>query len=180
VREEALTAYCKIRGIEAEKRCLALVNDPDVGVQKRAIQCLATMRSRQGLDMFVSMLKRMEDAPDAKNEQLEARLFSALGFYENVERAVVGSVEDFLLERLERHLGGSALRFLKKRKDSLSDDSVAAICDTLGKIGSSKSGVALEKLAKQDGSWKEYTEGPLARIAERAAQQADGKASQPH
>jgi hypothetical protein len=180
VREEALTAYCKIRGIEAEKRCLGLLNDLDVGVQKRAIQCLATMRSRQGLDMFVAMLKRIEDAPDAKDEQLEARLFSALGFYENVERAVVSSVEDFLLKRLERHLGGSSLKFLKKKKDGLSDDAVVAICDTLGKIGSSKSRVALERLGKQDGGWKKYTEEPLARIAERAAQQLDGNASQPH
>jgi hypothetical protein len=179
VREEALTAYCKIRGIEAEKRCLVLLNDPEVGVQKRAIQCLATMRSRQGLDMFVSMLKQMADVPDGKNEQLEARLFSALGFYENIERAVVGSVEDFLLEHLERHLGGSALRFLKKKKDSLSDDAVAAICDALGKIGSSKACATLQKLGKQDSSWRAQTEGALARIAERAAPQADGKASQP-
>jgi len=180
VREEALTAYCKIRGLEAEKRCLALLNDPDVGVQKRAVQCLATMRSRQGLDMFVSILKRMEDTPDGKNEQLEARLFSALGFYENIERAVLTAVEDLLLERLERHLGGGGLKFLKKKKDSLSDDAIVAICDTLGKIGSSRSGAALEKLGKQDSSWREHTEGPLARIAERAAQQATDNTTQPH
>jgi hypothetical protein len=180
VREEALTAYCKIRGLEAEKRCLALLNDPDVGVQKRAIQCLATMRSRQGLDMFVSMLKRMEEAPDSKNEQLEARLFSALGFYENIERTVLSSVEDLLLERLERHLGGGGLKFLKKKKDSLNDDAIVAICDSLGKIGSSKSCAALEKLGKQDGSWKEHTDEPLARIAERAALQTSDNTSQPH
>jgi hypothetical protein len=180
VREEALGAYCRIRGVEAEKLCLALLNDPDTGVQKKAIQCLATMRSRQGLDIFVSMLKRMGDETDGKNEQLEARLFSALGFYENIERVVLSSVEDLLLERLERHLGGSGLKFLKKKKDSLSDDAIVAICDTLGKIGSGKSGAALEKLGKQDGSWKEHTEKPLARITERGAHQTNGNASRPH
>jgi hypothetical protein len=180
VREEALAAYCKIRGLEAEKHCLALLHDPDVGVKKRAIQCLATMRSRHGLDLFVSMLRRREERPEGKAEFLETRLFSALGFYENVERAVLSSVEDLLVELLERHLAGGGLKFLKKKKDSLSDDAIVAICDTLGKIGSTNSCAALEKLGKQDGSWKEHTEGPLAKIAERAAQQAQGNASQPH
>jgi len=180
VREEALAAYCKIRGLEAEKHCLTLLHDPDVGVQKRAVQCLATMRSRHGLDLFVSMLKQREERPDGKSEFLETRLFSALGFYENVERAVLSSVENLLLERLERHLAGSGLKFLKKKKDSLSDDAIVAICDTLGKIGSTKSCTALEKLGKQDGSWKKHTEGPLAKIAERAAPQTGDTALQPH
>ena len=182
VREEALGAYCRIRGVEAEKLCLALLNDPDVGVQKRAIQCLATMRSRHGLDIFVAMLKRMEDATDGKNEQLEARLFRALGFYENIERAIVDSLEDLLLGRLVRHLsfGSSTLNFLKKKEESLSDEAIAAICETLGKIGSAKSRATLEKLGKGDSARREKAEAAMARIAERLAQQAQGEASSPH
>ncbi|MGE5311220.1 MAG: HEAT repeat domain-containing protein [Nitrospirota bacterium] len=182
VREEALGAYCRIRGVEAEKLCLALLNDPDVGVQKRAIQCLATMRSRHGLDIFVAMLKRMEAAADGKNEQLEARLFRALGFYENIERAIVDSLEDLLLGRLVRHLsfGSSTLNFLKKKEESLSDEAIAAICETLGKIGSAKSRATLEKLGKGDGARREKAEAAMARIAERLAQQAQGEASSPH
>ncbi|HVO84002.1 MAG TPA: HEAT repeat domain-containing protein [Syntrophobacteria bacterium] len=182
VREEALGAYCRIRGVEAEKLCLALLNDPDAGVQKKAIQCLATMRSRQGLDIFVAMLKRMDDATDGKNEQLEARLFSALGFYENIERAIVDSLEDILLGRLVRHLsfGSSTLNFLKKKKETLSDEAVAAICETLGKIGSAKSRATLEKLGKGDSARRAKAEAAMARIAERAAQLTSGNATQPH
>jgi HEAT repeat protein len=168
--------------VEAEKLCLALLNDPDAGVQKKAIQCLATMRSRQGLDIFVAMLKRMDDATDGKNEQLEARLFSALGFYENIERAIVDSLEDILLGRLVRHLsfGSSTLNFLKKKKETLSDEAVAAICDTLGKIGSAKSRATLEKLGKGDSARRAKAEAAMARIAERAAQLTSGNATQPH
>lgn len=182
VREEALGAYCRIRGVEAEKLCLVLLNDPDTGVQKKAIQCLATMRSRQALDIFVAMLKRMEDAIDEKNEQLEARLFSALGFYENVERAIVDSLEDTLLGRLVRHLsfGSSTLNFLKKKKETLSDEAIAAICDTLGKIGSAKSRATLEKIGKGNSARREKAEAALARIAERVAQQTGGNALQHH
>jgi hypothetical protein len=182
VREEALGAYCRIRGVEAEKLCLALLNDPDLAVQKKAIQCLAAMRSRQALDIFVGMLKRMEDAADGKNEQVETRLFSALGFYENLERAVVDSLENLLLGRLDRHLsfGSSTLGFLKKKKESLSEEAIAAICETLGKIGSAKSRATLQKLAKGDSARKEKAEAALARIAERGLRQNDGSTPQHH
>ena len=174
VRQEALSAYCRIRGVEAEKLCLVLLNDPDPGVQKKAIQGLATMRSRQALDIFVAMLKGMEDAADGKNEQLETRLFSALGFYESIERAVVDSLEDLLLGRLDRHLsfGSSTLNLFKRQKESLSDESIAAICESLGKIGSVKSRATLQKLGKGGGARREKAEAALARIAERATQQS--------
>jgi hypothetical protein len=182
VREEALGAYCRIRGVEAEKLCLALLNDPDLGVQKRAIQCLATMRSRHGLDIFVAMLKKMEDATDGKNEQLEARLFRALGFYENIERAIVDSLEDLLLGRLVRHLsfGSSTLSFLKRKEGNLSGEAIAAICETLGKIGSAKSRATLQKLGKGDSALREKAEAALGRIAERVALQTSDIATQPH
>ncbi len=182
VREETLGAYCRIRGVEAEKLCLALLNDPDPGVQKKAIQCLATMRSRQALDIFVAMLKRMEDAADGKNEQLETRLFSALGFYENIERAVVDALEDLVLGRLDRHLsfGLSTLNLLKRKKETLSDEAIAAICETLGKIGSAKSRATLQKLGKGGSTRKEKAEAAMARIDERATQQSRATALQHH
>ena len=170
VREEALTAYCKTRGIEAEKLCLILLHDSDVGVQKRAIQCLATMRSRQALDIFVVTLKKMEEAPDEKNDQMEVSLFAALGFYENVERAVGSSLEDMLLGRLDHHLGLTSPDLPERKKEGLSPDAITAICDTLGRIGTAKSCPILQKLGHQDGSWKEHAESALARIAERGRQ----------
>jgi len=180
VREEALTAYCKTRGIEAEKLCLTLLHDPDAGVQKRAIQCLATMRSRQALDIFVAMLKKIEEAPDERNDQMDVPLFGALGFYENVERSVVISLEEMLLRRLDQHLRPTSPNLLERKKEGLSPDAITAICDTLGRIGTTKSCPILQELGDQDGSGKEHARSALARIAERGLQASRASAPPPH
>ena len=62
------------------------------------------------------------------------------------------------------------LKFLKKKKDVLNEGTVAAIVETLGKIGTEKSRSILEKLEKQDRiMWKSKAGEAIKRIDERAS-----------
>jgi HEAT repeat protein len=170
LREEALGIYYKVMGGKGEELYLDLLNDTDIGVQKRAIQCLGGIKSEIALEKFLEILKKAEDVPSDKDLQIESYLFSALGFYGNVPLPEIGSLEDFLLGTLDRRLslGSLPLKFLKKKKKPLSEGAVAAMCETLGKVGTDKSRAILRKLEKQkDRRWKNAAEEALVKIAER-------------
>jgi len=168
LREEALGIYYKIMGGDGEKLYLDLLNDTDIGVQKRAIKCLSGIKSNIGLEKFLEILNKAEDFPSDKDLKMEASLFSALGFYGNVEMPEIVSLEDFLIETLDRRLSLGPLKFLKKKRRPLSEGSIAAICETLGKIGTDKSYAILQKLEKQkDRLWTNAAEEALVKISER-------------
>jgi hypothetical protein len=168
LREEALEIYYKIMGGGEEKLYLDLLNDTDVGVQRRAVRCLSGIKSRTGLEKFLEILHKAEDLPSDKDLQMEAPLFSALGFYGDSDMPEIESLEDFLIETLDRRLSLGPLRFLKKKKRPLSEGSIAAICETLGKIGTRKSDAILKKLQKhKDRLWTNTAEEALIKISER-------------
>ena len=169
IREEALWAYYSLMGEEGEKVYLALLSDVDIAVQKRAIQCLSRMKSETALGQFLEILKDLGDAPSEKGQQLVPTLFSALGFYGNLERPGEGPLEDFLLDTLESQVSLGPLKFLKKKRSVLSEGAVAAICETLGKIGTDKSRPVLEKFEKQDNMmWKNKAAEALKEMDRRA------------
>jgi len=66
LRAEALGVYYKIMGGEGEELYLGLLNDSDIGVQKRAIQCLARIKSETALQKFLEMFKKAEAVPSEK------------------------------------------------------------------------------------------------------------------
>lgn len=168
VREEALGAWYKIVEEKGEGVYLALLNDAEVGMQKEAIQCLGKIKSSAGLEKFLSILDGLKDAPSDKKQQIAPTLFSALAFYGNVEGPRGGSLEDFLLDTLEGQVSLGPLKFLKKKKSVLSEGAIAAICETLGKIGTIKSRPILQKLEKQDNLvWKNKAREALRTIIER-------------
>ena len=169
LREEALWAYYSLMGEEGEGLYLALLSDVDIAVQKKAIQCLSRMKSETALDRFLEILKDLGDAPLEKGQQVISSLFSALAFYGNIERPDEGSLEDFLLDTLERQVSLGPLKFLKKKRSVLSEGAVAAICETLGKIGTDKSRPVLEKFEKQDNMmWKNKAGEALKEMDKRA------------
>jgi len=168
LREEALWVYYKLIGGEGENLYLGLLNDPDVRVQKLSIQVLGRIKSETALQKFLELLQKAEDAPSDITQQIEPRLFGALGSYGNIELPEIGSLEDFLLETLDRRVGLGRLKFLKKRENPLSDAAVGTICETLGTIGTNKSRSALQKLEKQEESlFRQKAEEALKKIAER-------------
>ncbi len=174
LRAEALWVHCRILGSGGEKVYLRLLGDSDLGVRKKAIQCLGRIKSETALTKFFEMLEKLEESPSERNQELETYLFGALGFYGNLERPGMGILEDFLLETLDRRVSLGALTFLKKKKNPLSEEGVAAICDTLGKIGTDKSNAILQKLEKQhDTLWSKKATEALKRIAEREGGQAE-------
>jgi len=170
LREEALWSYYRLMGAKGEKIYLALLSDVDIAVQKKAIQCLGRMKSEVALERFLEILKELGNAPSGEAPQIVSALFGALAFYGNVERPGEGSLEDFLLETLEHHVSLGPLKFLKKKKDVLSESAVAAIVETLGKIGTKKSRSILEKLEKQDNLiWQGKAGEAIRRIDQRAS-----------
>lgn len=170
LREEALWSYYRLMGAKGEKVYLALLSDVDIAVQKKAIQCLGRIKSEVALERFLEFLRELENSPSDKSQQIASALFSALAFYGNVEHLGDGSLEDFLLETLERQVSLGPLKFLKKKKDILNEGSVAAIIETLGKIGTEKSRPILEKLEKQDRiMWKSKAGEAIKRIDERTS-----------
>jgi len=139
-----------------------------IDVQKEAIHCLARVKSTTGLGKFLEMLKNLEDSPSAKTERLEACLFGALGFYGNLELPGQGSLEDFLLATINRQLSIGLLKFSTVKGKAIKAETIAAICEALGNVGTSKSRKILQKLNKQkDSLWQNKAQEALTRIAER-------------
>ena len=133
-----------------------------------AVQVLGRIKSETALQKFLELLQKAEDSPSDSTQQIEPRLFGALGSYGNIELPEIGSIEDFLLDTLDRRGGLGRLKFLKKKKIPLSEAAVGAICETLGTIGTDKSRSVLQKLEKQEESlFREKAGEALGKIAER-------------
>ncbi len=168
IRVEALRVYSRIQGAQGKVLYFDLLNDSDIGVQKEAILCLARVKSETALERFREMLERSEDSPLDKKGQLEACLFRALGFYGNLELPGEGSLEDFLLATINRQLSIGRLAFSTVKVKAIKAETIAAICEALGNIGTSKSRKTLQKLNKQkDSLWQNKAQEALTKIAER-------------
>jgi HEAT repeat protein len=168
IRGEALAVYYKIMGGGGEALYMDSLEDANVGVQKKAIQYLGEIKSATALEKLLEMRKQAEDSPSDRNSQIEASLFRTLGFYGNIELPGIGLLEDFLLDILDRRLNLGALKFIKKKKNPLSDGAVGVICETLGEIGTDKSSEILQKLEKQeDKEWNSKAKEALIMIVER-------------
>lgn len=168
IRAEALRVYYRVKGAEGKVLYLDLLNDSDVNVQKEAIECLARVKSGTALGKFMEMLKNSDDIPSDKRVQIEACLYRSMGFYGNLERPDIGTLEDFLLATLDSKVGSGTLRWTTIRKKAIQPEVIAAICEALGKIGTRRSRGVLQKLKKQkDSAWQNKAEEALAKIAER-------------
>ncbi len=172
VREEALWVYYKINGKKGEALYFGRLNDTDIGVRKKTIQCLGRIKSQPALRKFVEMLRETEDAPSEEQKAVAASIYRVLALYGNIELAEIGTLENLLLGTLERHLNRGPLKFIQKKKSILSDEAVASICETLGKIGTEKSHGILLKLKKQkDSPWGSKAEEAIRKIAEGEAKE---------
>ncbi|MDP2971528.1 MAG: hypothetical protein Q8P64_20320, partial [Deltaproteobacteria bacterium] len=150
LREQAIHTLCQVGGPEGEQIYLSSLNDPDIEVRKRAVWCLGMVKSAQGLGKMVEMLKELSATPSPQSDKLETQIYLAFGLSGNI--AMEGRTsEQILIEVLEKRGIKGLLSFLQK--NPLTDASLSAICDTLGKIGTGESIKALTRLEKsQKGS----------------------------
>ena len=145
LKEQALHTLCQVGGSDGEGIFFASLSDPDLDVQKRAIWCLGMIKSSKGIGKMMDMLKKMSIAPSPRLDQLETQIYHAFGTSGNL--TVEGkTLEQILIEVLEK-------RGFKKwwdpfQKDLLTDKSLGAIIDALGKIGTKESAQTLNKLEK--------------------------------
>jgi HEAT repeat protein len=168
VRVETLRVFFRIKGAEGKSLYLDLFNDPDIDVQQEAIHCLARVKSKTALGKFIEMLKNSEDSASAKTERLEACLYRALGSYGNLELPGEGSLEDFLLATIKRQLSIGRLSFSTVKGKAIKPETIAAICEALGNVGTRKSRKILQKLNKQkDSLWQDKAQKALTKIAKR-------------
>ena len=145
LKEQALHTLCQVGGSEGEEIFLANLSDLDLDVQKRAIWCLGMIKSTRGVEKMMGKLKQISTTPSPHMDQLETQIYYAFGTSGNL--TVEGkTLEQILLETLEK-------RGLKKwwdpfQKNFLTDRSLGAIFDALGKIGTKESANVLNKLEK--------------------------------
>ena len=145
LKEQALHTLCQVGGPEGEEIFLSSLSDPDLDVRKRAIWCLGMIKSSRGVEKMIEMLKQIAITPSPPLEKLETQIYYAFGFLGNL--VMEGkALEQILLETIEKRGLKGLLGFLQK--NPLSDASLMAICDTLGKVGTQESVKVLTKLEK--------------------------------
>jgi HEAT repeat protein len=166
LREQAIYTLCQIGGIEGEEIFLTSLNDPEFDVQKRAVWCLGMIKSQKGIERMTEILQKISTAPSPQMTQLETQIYHAFGISGNLvieER----TLEEILLEILEAR--GMKRWWGVFQKSSLTDSSLGAICNTLGKIGTEKSIKFLNKLEKSsEASLIPKVKEALKRIEERS------------
>jgi HEAT repeat protein len=165
LREQAIHTLCQVGGPEGEQIYLSSLNDPDIDVRKRAVWCLGMVKSARGLGKMVEMLKELSETPSPQSDKLETHIYLAFGLSGNI--AMEGRTsEQILIEVLEKRGIKGLLGFLQK--NPLTDASLSAICDTLGKIGTGESIKALTRLEKsQKGSLAPKIREAIKKIEDR-------------
>jgi len=165
LREEALHTLCKIGGTEGEDIFLSALGDPDFEVQKRAVWCLATIKSSKGVERMLEMLRQISTTPTPQADQLETQIYYAFGLSGNL--TIEGkTLEQILLEVLEKR--GMKQWWGIFDKKPLADSSLVAIVDALGRIGSEESIKTLKKLQKaREGEWLPKVKAALRKIEDR-------------
>jgi len=166
LRVQALHTLCLITAREGEEVFLAGLRDPHIEVRKMAVWCLGMIRSEQGLEKMVQMLKQINASPSPQMDQIETQIYHAFGTLGNLQ--VAGETpEEILLEILEK-------RGIKRwgglfQKNPLTDSALGAICDALGKMGTERAIRTLNELKKSlDGHWIPKVGEVLKKIEERA------------
>jgi len=152
LREQALHGLCQIGGAEGEEIFLSSLEDTNLEVQKKAAWCLGMVKSVRGAGKILGILDQITAAPSPQTEQLETQIYHSLGLFGNL---TIGgrTIEQILLEVLNKR--GFKQLWGLFRKNPLSEPSLVAISDALGKIGTRNSIKTLNKLARSH-------EGPLA------------------
>jgi hypothetical protein len=167
LKEQALHTLCQVGGSEGEEIFLSSLPDPDLDIQKRAVWCLGMIKSTKGIEKMMGILKQISTTPSLRLDKLETQIYYAFGLSGNL--TIEGkTLEQILIEAVEKRGIKGLLGFLQK--NPLSDASLMAICDTLGKVGTNESVKVLTKLEKSvKGPLIPKVKEALKKIGERTA-----------
>ena len=165
LREQALHTLGQMGGSKGEEIFLSSLNDPDSEVRKRAIWCLGMIKSANGISRMLEILKQISTTPSPQMDQLETQIYYAFGTSGNL--TIEGKTsEQILIEILEKRGIRHWLGLFQK--NPVTDASLVAICDALGKIGTKESIKVLTKLEKsREGPWLPKLREALKKIEER-------------
>jgi len=166
-REEASWSLCRLLGAGEEETFLRLLEDQDLGVQKRALRCLRTVKSPRAFERVVGLLARAEQQPALR--PLEPHLISSLKELAAVASSRGGDSERYLIERLRRAQAHGLRALLQRVQQPVDEESMLAVCDALGFVGTEPSRQLLAELAKNlSVTGRRRVEQAAARIAGRA------------
>jgi hypothetical protein len=167
LKEQALHTLCQVGGSGGEEIFLSSLSDPDLDIQKRAVWCLGMIKSTKGIEKMMGILKQISTTPSLQLDKLETQIYYAFGLSGNL--TIEGkTLEQILIEAVEKRGIKGLLGFLQK--NPLSDASLMAICDTLGKVGTNESVKVLTKLEKSvKGPLIPKVKEALKKIGERTA-----------
>jgi HEAT repeat protein len=165
LREQSLHTFAQVGGSEGEDIFLSSLNDPDLEVRKRAIWCLGMIKSGKGIERMMEILKQISTVPSPETDQLETQIYHAFGTSGNL--TIEGkTLEQILLGILQKR--GIRHWFGLFQKNLLTDSSLGAICESLGKIGTKESVKVLNKLEKsRQGPWLPKLRESLKKIENR-------------
>jgi hypothetical protein len=166
LREQALhTAYLN-GGSEEEDLFVSGLSDPDLQVQKRAVWCLGMIKSARGIEEMMGILNQLSTIPSPGTDQLETQIYQAFGNSGNL------TIQGRTLERVLLEIVGK--RGMRRwgglfQKNLLTDESLGALCEALGKIGTQESLRTLARLEKSGkGPWLPKAKEAQKKIEERA------------
>jgi HEAT repeat protein len=166
LREQALHTLGQIGGPESEEIFLLKLNDPDLEVRKRAVWCLGMMKSIKGIGKMLEMLEEISTPPShPQMNPLETQIYYAFGISGNL--TIEGkTLEQILIQVLEKR--GMKRFWNPFQKNLISDSSIGAIIDALGKIGTNESFKILKRLEKsREGHGVPKLRETLKKIEER-------------
>jgi hypothetical protein len=170
LRGQALHSLCQVDGPGGEEVFLRSLSDTEWEVQKRAILCLGMIKNPRGIERLAEMLEQISTGPSPQGTQrdlLETQIYHALGISGNM--TVAGrTTEQILLQILAKR--GIKQWWNPFQKNLLTETSLGAICDALGKIGTVESLGILSQLAKdREGSWVPRARDASKKIEERTS-----------
>jgi HEAT repeat protein len=169
VRKHVLPLLAEVEGLGAEETLLNALNDSNPEVRKSAMKCLGIIRSEKAFPVLMEILKNIKESPSEDAEQIENQIYWAFGFMGNHVKHDDKTPEGILLEALEdRAQTGTISRFLKRKGNTLSEEAICIICDSLARIGTKISGSVLTELAKNKKKpWRIKAQRALEEIEKR-------------
>jgi hypothetical protein len=149
MRKYALTLLAEVKGLCAEGTLLSALSDSNLEVRKTAMKCLGIIKSEKAFPAFLEILKKTLESPSSDAEQMENEIYRSFGFMDNHLTHDDKTPEGILLKVLEdRAQIGTISRLLRRKENTLSEEAIFAICDSLARIGTMVSESVLTELAK--------------------------------